>query len=109
MDEDGLMDEDGWVMTDGWMNDSVCGKWSFRVKGLRFQRIGPEGPIYFRDLSLYVFGVALPVHRTSICIACSEVLSINYSTTIHNLNSCTLLNCRLTLFQWLSATCYKFC
>ena len=59
------------------MNDSVCGRWSFRVKCLRFQRIGPERPIYFKDLGFYVLGVALPVHGTSIYIACSEVLSLD--------------------------------
>ena len=46
----------------------------FWVKSLRFQRIGPESPFYFRDLGFYVLGVALPVHGASIYIACSEVL-----------------------------------
>ena len=70
------------VWMDGWMNDSVCGRWSFRVKGLRFQRIGPERLIYFRDLGYYVLGVALPVHGTSIYIACSLSLALSLTSEL---------------------------
>jgi hypothetical protein len=45
-----------------WLNEWMKG-WKGEGKGYMVKRVGPESPIYFRDLGFYVLGCGSPSTR----------------------------------------------